>query len=747
MASHGGWSWFRRCGALAACLLLAGAVTAQEPPVPPARDPAALAARFLGAPAQSVPDLPDVRSLGDTTTFWTPRAGHETPVAVTAELISRAPGVFVWADRELEADTQAAGGLAATLGQIFSVLGLRENYYAPLVLSGGSAANVPTDLVPAPDVDNDAAVHVLFTRDLAEDREAIVRTVDSLPAPFVAGAWANAREVIFVNTSSFPSAPLTDPLYLTLIVSAYQDLLANASNPGQAPWLREALAQAISTGLQGGGVTPEQIAAYFASPDVPLLTRPALTNRSAVTGGQQLLLTYLAQRIGPAFVRDLWPMPGMGIAPIDAALAERNFTDLVSGAPLTFPAVFADFVLANALNAAFGDGRYIHTVALVGADQTPAVTALSRGVVLHETVFPYGVDYAYYAAAAPETVTVRFAGDATTPLLRLPAEEDADNLIYWSGRAANANPTLTRALDLTTVERAELTFRAAYDLSAGWDFGYVSISADGGATWTPLAPSTASGQNRHGLAYGPGWTGISNPELPRPFPILGVVIGADNVTAVELTPDGPAAAAGMQAGDRIIGHHGKPWDGAPNVIGLLAGYAPGDTLPLLIQRDNAEVELDVVLGEHPTRRIEPDPLWLAQRIDLTAYAGRPVVLRFETVTQPGRESGGLAIDDLAVAALGWADDGSGDGWTLDGWVRTANAAPVAWSVQAVTAGSQNRAPRVHPLVDPQDSAPEGDWTFTLAPGEIMLLAVAAISDETPLPAAYRLSVRPAAVSR
>ena len=199
---------------------------------------------------------------------------------------------------------------------------------------------------------------------------------------FAPGPWANVRETIFVSTASFPTTPLTDPLYLNLILGAYQDLLANTSNPSQAPWLRDALALALRTGLQGGDLPPEPIAAYFDGPDVPLFTRATLANRTALTGGQQLFLGYLTQRFGAAFVRDLWMRSGAGTALLDAALADANQTDLVTGAPIDLNALFADFALANLVNARIGDGRYAHTVAPVEARQAARPITLEVGTPL-----------------------------------------------------------------------------------------------------------------------------------------------------------------------------------------------------------------------------------------------------------------------------------------------------------------------------------------------------------------------------
>jgi hypothetical protein len=61
---------------------------------------------------------------------------------------------------------------------------------------------------------------------------------------------------------------------------------------------------------------------------------------------------------------------------------------------------------------------------------------------------------------------------------------------------------LTRRLDLSRVSRATLHFRAWYDLDAGRDFVYLSVSTDDGRTWQRV-PSSAVGLD------GQGYTGRS----------------------------------------------------------------------------------------------------------------------------------------------------------------------------------------------------------------------------------------------
>jgi immune inhibitor A len=69
---------------------------------------------------------------------------------------------------------------------------------------------------------------------------------------------------------------------------------------------------------------------------------------------------------------------------------------------------------------------------------------------------------------------------------------------------------LTHTFDLSGVTQARLTYWTWYHIENLWDYGYVMVSTDDGATWTPLASSRTTTDDPHGNAYGPGYTGESD---------------------------------------------------------------------------------------------------------------------------------------------------------------------------------------------------------------------------------------------
>jgi serine protease Do len=64
-------------------------------------------------------------------------------------------------------------------------------------------------------------------------------------------------------------------------------------------------------------------------------------------------------------------------------------------------------------------------------------------------------------------------------------------------------------------------------------------------------------------------------------------------------PGSPAEAAGLEAGDIIVGINGEQIDAATELSMLILPHTPGDTITLRVLRDNSVREVEVTLGELP----------------------------------------------------------------------------------------------------------------------------------------------------
>lgn len=80
--------------------------------------------------------------------------------------------------------------------------------------------------------------------------------------------------------------------------------------------------------------------------------------------------------------------------------------------------------------------------------------------------------------------------------------------------------------------------------------------------------------------------------------------------------------------------------------------------------------------------------WVDERVDLSAYAGSKVLVRFEVITDDSASRPGWAIDDIAVAETGFGDDAESDagGWERAGWRRVSEPLRQRFELRVVTFG-------------------------------------------------------------
>jgi hypothetical protein len=80
--------------------------------------------------------------------------------------------------------------------------------------------------------------------------------------------------------------------------------------------------------------------------------------------------------------------------------------------------------------------------------------------------------------------------------------------------------------------------------------------------------------------------------------------------------------------------------------------------------------------------------WIEESVDLSAYAGKKVQVRFEYVTDAAVNGEGLLLDDVRVDAINYTEDfENGDGgWLAQGFVRVENTLPQTFRLALVLEG-------------------------------------------------------------
>ncbi len=79
------------------------------------------------------------------------------------------------------------------------------------------------------------------------------------------------------------------------------------------------------------------------------------------------------------------------------------------------------------------------------------------------------------------------------------------------------------------------------------------------------------------------------------------VDGAQRAAAVvgTVSPNSPAAKAGLQAKDAVVAVDGRPLEGADSLVAQVRGQRPGTTIDLTVVRDGKQQAVHLTLAAKP----------------------------------------------------------------------------------------------------------------------------------------------------
>lgn len=443
----------------------------------PADDPVDLAARYgktQGRAPASRPFAGEAR-VGERRDFTVVRLsaqaleGKSPPVVatVTATLLAKSEHAYFYEDDALQADPASVQRAAAQF----------EDSVWPTVTG-------VFGLPPSPGVDGDPRI-VVLQADLGggaggyfSGDDVYVKAVRPL---------SNEAEMVYMDRTLKPGGES----FNVVLAHEFQHLIHQRNDPGEESWVNEGLSE-DALGLVGGAVS--SVKSFEAHPETPLTDWE--NGSLAHYGAGAAFFRYLASRFGgDASLGAIARANHHGAAGVDEFLASI-------GQPLRFRDVFADWIAANVLNreaGPYGNPGHPLNVQIQGE--------LGVGAPADGEAHEFGTDYYALTGLDGGDYVLHFEGAAQAAVL--PAEPPAVGAMLWGNAEDAIDTTLTRALDLTAAQDPVLTFKTWYDIERWYDWGYVSVSTDGGATWQALPGDHTSTDDPAQAAYGPGYTGIS----------------------------------------------------------------------------------------------------------------------------------------------------------------------------------------------------------------------------------------------
>ncbi len=592
---------------------------------PPARDDVSLALAYQGRTAQATPPAlaGEPLPVGSQQVFNIANFDDNTVVPIEAVLLVVSDHAYFWFDT-------GSGSVDPGEAELEQVAAVFDTIYETNTFYFGNEAN--------PGIDGDPRLHIVHASPLALCNVSL-STADlcSLAGyfssrdlvPQTADPTSNAREMFVMNASYFGSN-----FYLNVLGHEFRHMIEDNYDPGDEDWEVEGSA-VLAEELLGYPETGQDRGNLFLSDPDQQLNSWTDGNPIPYYGQGYVLNRYIFDRLGVELYRQFATHPANGLRAIDAIAQESGLT--ISGHSL-----FLDWLAMLAIH---NQPNVTEIYQFQGAPlETAASTRLRLSDTVQTTVAQYAADY--YELPGSGSYTVQFMGNPLVPLLdTLPA---SGQTLWYAQRGNYSNPRLTRQVDLRDVTTATLQYAVYTDIEYGYDFAYVSVSADGGQTWQGLVAENMQGLDK-----------------------------ADNPSGSALT------------------------------------------------------------GRFYTGRSEE---WVQETVDLSAYAGQLIHIRFEYVTDPILTFGGFALDNIAIPEIGFYDDAEQlvAGWVVEGFSRATGYLPQGWSVQLVTfAGG---VPAVQHLVLDDQQQVSIDVDGAESGGKRPILIIAALAPLTLEQGVYQVTI-------
>ncbi len=128
--------------------------------------------------------------------------------------------------------------------------------------------------------------------------------------------------------------------------------------------------------------------------------------------------------------------------------------------------------------------------------------------------------------------------------------------------------------------------------------------------------------------------------------------------------------------------------------------------------------------------------WIEEKVDLSHYAGKKILLRFEYITDPAVNGEGFLVDDVSMSGINYQSDFEADdgGWQAEGFVRIKNVLPQTYRLALIL--SSDSSVKMIPLNADQTA----EIPLSLKRGEQAILVVTGTTPFTRESAPYQIEI-------
>jgi len=491
----------------------------QAAEIPPANR-LELARRFLGVDATEtiIPPTPNWQ-IGARDFFWVSNTSESRTFQIEAELLALGDHIAVWIDTSANISTEAAQGFA---------LGFDTQVYDQSRQIWGDE--------PFPGVDGDPRIHAVFAANLGGGVAAYFSSQHSYPeGVFPQG---NVRDMLTFNLNTIGS-DIDREEVISIAAHEFQHLIRHQVDSNEIAWIDEGFSMFTEFYLGLDRSTIPTAATFINDPQTQLNDWGSNPQIFTHYGAGLMFTNYFYERYSLEGIRQLSDEQADGLLGVDRVLRGM-------GEP-SIEVFFADWVLANGLP----DTALGYTEAWHGLAFSTLFTPISNYPALRSAEsYQYAADY--YLLQNLDNVTslnISLAIPTEVPLLDTTAPDG--NWFWYSNRGDDSHMVLSQVFDLSGVTSATLQYSTWHDIEQGWDYAYVTISADGGTTWDVLSTPQMTADNPHAKAYGLGYSGLSAGWIAQEIS-LDAYVGREVLIQFEMISDDATIEMGMALDDVSI---------------------------------------------------------------------------------------------------------------------------------------------------------------------------------------------------
>ena len=455
-----------------------------ENTIVPINDPIDLADRLGGL--SDVPttliDEDAPYSVGAQKDFWVTNVDTNENFLISATLRYVGENTYFWIEDSVQFDRGDLKALAETFDT--QIVPTNREFF-------GSEWN--------PGVDGDPHIYILYAGGLGDSLAGYFSSADELHP--LAHEYSNAHEMFLINSDN---VYLWEEYIYGTLAHEFQHMIHWYTDRNEATWMNEGFSM-LAELLNDYDIGGHDIS-YLVNTDLQLTDwGDEVGTNSPYYGASFLFMTYFLDRFGEDASKAVVANPDNSMESIQLVLNDLDLRDPETGLPFTSEEVFADWAVANLLNAPdIGDGRYGYTI----YDPMPAsLTETISGFTseaLRRSVHQFGVDSILFENITGD-VTLNFTGSTYVDLM--PVSAYSGDYAFYSNKGDESDMTLTREFDFTGASTPiSLEYAAWYDLEEDYDYLYPAASTDG-QTWQILDTPSCTSVDPSGNSYGCGFNG------------------------------------------------------------------------------------------------------------------------------------------------------------------------------------------------------------------------------------------------